>query len=252
MSEICDRFNVSDRAGAAIATAALQDAGIITEDDTSLVIDRSKLRRQRTRRRKGASNQHKQYAASIGLYFDGRKDSTIAMTKIGYKYYRRKLLEEHVCLAKEPGSEYMGHVCPLSSSSDNISTSIWEFMGRNSETSIEAIGCDGTVVNTGCKNGVIRLLEGRLNKPLQWLICLLHSNELPLSHLVQHLDGRTYGPTQFAGPIGKALKHCQELPVVAFKKIACDILTVTNEDLSTDQQYLLDIYNSRPYNAIRN
>ena len=31
-------------------------------------------------------------------------------------------------------------------------------------------------------------------KPLQWLVCQLHADELPLRHLLEHLDGVTAGP----------------------------------------------------------
>ena len=59
------------------------------------------------------------------------------------------------------------------------------------------IGCDGTNVNTGALGGVIRLLELKLGRALQWFVCTLHcneTNELPLRHLIQHLDGGTQGP----------------------------------------------------------
>ena len=68
-----------------------------------------------------------------------------------------------------------------------------------------AIGCDGTNVNTGAHRGVIRLLEQRLGRPLQWFVCLLHANELPLRHLLIKLDGVTSGPKLFSGPIGSLL-----------------------------------------------
>ena len=68
-----------------------------------------------------------------------------------------------------------------------------------------AIGCDGTVTNTGKFNGVIRTFEKRLQRPLQWIICMLHLNELPLRHLLNKLDGVTTGPSSHAGPIGKSL-----------------------------------------------
>jgi len=43
------------------------------------------------------------------------------------------------------------------------------------------IGCDGTVVNTGIKGGVFRRIEIAQNKPMQWIMCQLHANELPFS-----------------------------------------------------------------------
>ena len=48
LSRACGRSNVSDRAGAAIATCVLKDYVIITDTETRHVIDRSKLRRERT------------------------------------------------------------------------------------------------------------------------------------------------------------------------------------------------------------
>ena len=49
---MCERYQLSDRAGAAIATSALQDMGIVTNEDKSLVIDPSKLRRERDAEKK--------------------------------------------------------------------------------------------------------------------------------------------------------------------------------------------------------
>ena len=43
----CDRYKVSNRAGAALANAILKDHGMITKEDTSMMIDHSKLRRER-------------------------------------------------------------------------------------------------------------------------------------------------------------------------------------------------------------
>lgn len=105
-----------------------------------------------------------------------------------------------------------------------------------------AVGCDGTNVNTGLKRGVIRILEEKFRKPLQWAICLLHFNELPLRHIFEYLDGKTTGPTSFSGPIGKILSDCENLQIVKFEKIDFDLPIVKNcNDLSTDQKYLLDI-----------
>ena len=43
LAMICERYEVSDRAGAAIASATLKAFGIVTEDDKRYVVDRSKL-----------------------------------------------------------------------------------------------------------------------------------------------------------------------------------------------------------------
>jgi hypothetical protein len=75
-----------------------------------------------------------------------------------------------------------------------IKKSILNFLSTKYETKdLIAIGYDGTVVNTGYKTGVIRLIE-ELGRPLQWIVCLFHFNELQLRHLVEQLDGKTNGP----------------------------------------------------------
>ena len=73
---------------------------------------------------------------------------------------------------------------PNSGSSKDITDSIVKsFKERDVNTEkIQAVGCDGTNVNTGQKAGVIHRLEESFNHPLQWLVCLLHTNELPLRH----------------------------------------------------------------------
>ena len=61
------------------------------------------------------------------------------------------------------------------------------------------IGCDSTNVDNGSKGGVIYLIEEKLDHKLMWLICLLHTNELPLRHLVTKVDGKTTGKDCFSG-----------------------------------------------------
>ncbi|GBL72328.1 hypothetical protein AVEN_122606-1 [Araneus ventricosus] len=99
------------------------------------------------------------------------------------------------------------------------------------------IGCDGTNVHTGHKRGIIRLMELDLNRSLQWCICLLHTNELPLRHLLNSLDGATTYLTEFCGPIGKTIKTCKELPVAPFSSIS-----VENKPDNMDRMVLSNIY----------
>lgn len=68
------------------------------------------------------------------------------------------------------------------------------------EQDFDAIGCDGTILNTGHKAGVIRLYEEHLQHALQWLICLLHFTEL-----------------------GTAIKSSMSLPVLKFRRIQCTL-----------------------------
>ncbi|KAK4871935.1 hypothetical protein RN001_016059 [Aquatica leii] len=50
LAEACNRTGISDRS-AAIVSAVLKDVGIISDTDTSKVVDRSKVRRERIKNR---------------------------------------------------------------------------------------------------------------------------------------------------------------------------------------------------------
>ena len=85
---------------------------------------------------------------------------------------------------------------------------------------------------------------------MQWTICLLHSNELPLRHVFTTLDGTTKSPDAFSGPIGAKLGGLvSEWDIVNFKKIGNtsflnELLNYPSEvveDLSTDQYYAYKI-----------
>ena len=244
VAKVCDRYKVPGRCAAAIVSATLQDVGLIHKDDTSMITDKNKLIRERRKVRRRLQTQAFQQQLSGGLYFDGRKDKTRVQIRKGNKNHGRIIVEEHVCLVREPNSDYLGHITPSSGGAESIANGIWNFLRDNNVQTddLMAIGCDGTNVNTGAHRGVIRLLEKRLGRPLQWFVCLLHANELPLRHLLIKLDGVTSGPHLFSGPIGSLLPTCEELPVVPFASIKFgNCPPVDGADLSTDQRYLFNM-----------
>jgi hypothetical protein len=206
------------------------------------VIDKNKIRREIQKNRRQLQATFNKNLIT-GLYFDGRKDQTI----IQYEGRRETRTEEHIAIIREPNSEYFGHVAltPPVKAID-ISNKIISCL-ENSEVDfkeLKVIGSDGTNVNTGWKGGVIRLIEIRLGKPLQWSVCLLHFNELPLRALLKTLDGQTRGPYTFAGPIGSLLHDCEKAAVVDFEAIETDLPQIDASELSTDQQYLYQICNA--------
>ena len=73
---VSDRFGVSDRATAAIASSVLHDLGMISEKDSSLVIDKSKIRREKQKTREAVVQEMHRLTVTKGIYFDGRKDNT--------------------------------------------------------------------------------------------------------------------------------------------------------------------------------
>jgi hypothetical protein len=196
----CDRFGVSDRATAAIASSVLHDLGLATKEEDSLIIDKNKVRRERKSYRTILQDDSTKETNLIqGLYFDGRKDNTLTIDKINQKCFRRTVKEEHYSIIKEPGSIYIGHVSPTTGTAKEIANAILDHLKSSNILldELDVIGCDGTVTNTGWKTGVIRQIEESIKRPLQWSVCLLHFNELPFRHLFQALDGETTGPKIF-------------------------------------------------------
>ncbi|GBN19245.1 hypothetical protein AVEN_31025-1 [Araneus ventricosus] len=159
----------------------LHDVDLITSNNSDLVVDENKLRREKAKVRKDLKFQALSEAQALtlkGLYFDGCKDSTLIEEKVDTKRYTRKAKKERLYLIEELGSRYITHLSPSFGTPKQISATIIGYFERMTRFSqLLAIGCDGTSVNTGWKSGVIRRLELKLCKPLQWVICLPHFNE---------------------------------------------------------------------------
>lgn len=99
---ICDRYGISDRAGAAIATSALQSVSGI---NPMLVFDKNKTRRAREK----ASNKltAEKCTNVIGVFFDGRKDSTTYLKKHSDGFIQStKTTEKHISIIGEPGQSF--------------------------------------------------------------------------------------------------------------------------------------------------
>ncbi|GBM08988.1 hypothetical protein AVEN_94627-1, partial [Araneus ventricosus] len=110
-----DRFGVSDRAVDAIASSVLPDVGLITSNNSDLMVDGNKLIREKAKVRKDLEFQALSEAQALplkGLYFDGRKDSTLVEERVDTKRYSRKAKEERLCLIEDVGSRYITHLSP--------------------------------------------------------------------------------------------------------------------------------------------
>ena len=110
------------------------------------------------------------------------------------------------------------------------------------EQKLKIVGSDGAAVVTGKSKEFIASLETIIGRPLQWIIWLLHLNELPLRHVFQNLDGVTSGPDSFSGSIGRQLNDAvSEWKVVKFKSIPNPKFPVIPnslmDDLSSDQYH---------------
>lgn len=182
-AKAADLTGTSNRNVAKIVSAVLQDFKIITEEQLDQIVDKNKIRREVYKNRKRLQEfKHENKEILRAIYFDGRKDLTLQQIE-GRRIQKQ---EEHISLIKEPDSIYFGHLSlqpPVCA--ENIKNHMLQYLNNKGINlkDLVVIGCDGTNVNTGWKGGAIRLIEVSISKPLQWSICLLHTNELPLRHL---------------------------------------------------------------------
>ena len=129
----CERFGISDRAGAAIATATLKAFGIVTHTNKTNVIDRSKLRRERQKYREEIQKDEElQFEAVDEIYIDGRKDATIISVKQGNSYHRKTIIEEHYVLVYlgEPYEFYITHATPTNGTGKQIAQAIYNALKK--------------------------------------------------------------------------------------------------------------------------
>ena len=217
-------YQLSDRAGAALANAVMTDLGLINENYKTNVIDQNKLRQERKRcweelRKEEDAN----FDLVNGIYLDSRKDGTMVITQSDEgKKYRKTVLEEQYVIVDKPGEFYLTYVTTEDGRGRTIARCIYSVIKTTDlEDKLAIIGSDGTATMTGPYNGAIRCLEELLGRPLQWAVCLLHCNELPLRHIFITIDGKTESPETFCGKIGKELSGCMsEWPIADFKAIS--------------------------------
>lgn len=236
-----DRYNVSNAAAAAISTAALVDAGLVNKENMLLVCDRNKVQRARQMQRETQLNSIS-FDKIRAIYFDGKIDDTLV-----YENGKKKSVkEDHISFLQQPGSYFIGNKAIPNGTAVAHLNAMKEILEEKSilPEDIDAIGSDGTVVNTGHDGGAIRLFEMEYGKTVQWVQCMLHTNELPLRALIENLDGGFKSKNSLSGPIGKRLTRAiEELPIVEFNMISFSVPDINVEGLKTssDQQYLLNI-----------
>ena len=82
------------------------------------------------------------------------------------------------------------------------------------DKTVLVIGGDSTNPNTGWKGGMLAHLEKLLDRKCYWVVCMLHTTELPLRHLFSTLDGKTNSKDGWTGPVGKLLMTINSIPRV--------------------------------------
>ena len=182
------------------------------------------------------------------IQFDGKDEKAKALVTLecGTQVVRH-VKEDHITLTDSQG-EFLMHFTREKvegvRAGQVIALKIFDFLKSfGIDSTLKMIGADSTNLNTGHKEGSIALLEKQLGKRLVWSICMLHTNELPLRHLITALDGPTGSGNSLTGPAGRLLPHTQSLPYNSnFTPLSCGEPLVTLppdvlSDLSWDQQY---------------
>ncbi|GBO14918.1 hypothetical protein AVEN_187168-1 [Araneus ventricosus] len=103
------------------------------EEETSHVVDRNKIGRQRKKLQNALADSTKltvSWSPLTGLYFDGRKDNTKVLIKKDKKYYPKTTKEEHYTLVNEPNSVYIGHVTAATGGAKAIKEAILNFLNQ--------------------------------------------------------------------------------------------------------------------------
>ena len=220
------RYDVSSAAAAAIASGFLKDLieeGYINKDKSYLALDANKVRRARESVMMKSSRMEDSRAMEQNIqavYFDGRKDNTrvMLMDENGV-LHPRIVKEEHVSVSSEPDGKYLFHFTPEAATqgekpAEMVAKGLSKGLEKLGATdTIQTIGGDSTNVNTGWKGGTITHLESLLGHKCHWSVCMLHTNELPLRHLIEKLDGKTCSNNGFTGPICKMLCKVTDLEI---------------------------------------
>ena len=181
------------------------------------------------------------------ILFDGKKDLSRVRLEVegSEKVYHGMQKEEHISVCSA-GGQYLTHFVPHEGepAAKVVADQLLGYLKESElDKSLLAIGGDSTPMNTGHKGGSIHFLEVGLGRRLVWIICLLHTNELPLHHLIIELDGPTASGDRFTGALGQVLNQVEEMPYnPRFKVIKPgpnfpDLSQDVIDDLSTDQQY---------------
>lgn len=117
-----DRYELSDRAASTIASCILQNLGKVDEEGRLLVIDKSKVRREK---RKFEIIYHHKFL--IQRYWEyilmNEKITHIIKKKMKTKYIEGRK-KDHISLVQYPGGQYMGHLTPESGIRSDIVKSI--------------------------------------------------------------------------------------------------------------------------------
>ena len=233
---LAQRYGVSDRAASGLAQALMKSYNI---QDPSLYPSTKKIRETRNNLYEKLSKEHSSTSNLICISFDG-KVSNILQPKT------KVIKQDVITVTSEPGGHYLDHFVPENAKGVTLGEYLFHLLNMyDSNKSLSAALVDGTGSNTSPDVGAIFTLETLLERPLSWLVCMLHFNELPLKHIEDKYVGKTAGPELRKGVLGeKAYKINKNLrKMVNFKMIPGKVPSIDEVEpllANQDQRYLYD------------
>ena len=97
------RWGISQTEAAALVTAALIDVGLVSRDNSTMIVDQYKIRREVEKvRRKATEGDRKRLMEDKlqALFFDGKKVKTLTVEEDGV-FRQRRVKQEHIVLVGE-------------------------------------------------------------------------------------------------------------------------------------------------------
>ena len=195
-------------------------------------LSKRKVQNMRNRYGKEFVENHAQSGPYKCLGLDGKKG------KVSEKNCSTSVLEK-VTVIDSITKKYVDHFVPKNGTGIAQAFALHEEVIEkySSESTLRSLNVDGCRVNTGRNNGMIKYVEDILNRSLQWIVCLLHLNELLLRHLFGEKDGWCKGPDAYIGPLGKLIavkSGMVRTPLVNFQTIESKVeetdYTIDNND----------------------
>ena len=176
---MCERFDAPDRAGAAIASAVLKDFGVIDDSALENVIDQSKLKREHQKCRQKLRDEKCNFGIVNAISADGRKDATLTTIETSdWKVYRKTEIEEHYVIVGKLGELYWTNFSVEDGKEVIVGKAFYKEMENTDlQNSLSIVGSNRTEIMTGKHHGSIATLKQLLQRPLQWVICLLHTHQ---------------------------------------------------------------------------
>ena len=155
----------------------------------------------------------------VGIGYDGRRDKhTRAMVPDSTgKLKMMMITEEHEAVTEEPSGRYLTHFVPETpvhpeKPALKVAQGLYSILEQHGSTkSLQLLGGDSTNMNTGWKGGSHAHLEKLLGRRLFWGISSIHTNELPLCHLIAAIDGPTSSDKGFMGSVCSLLSKVNDM-----------------------------------------